>query len=109
MTTYDQLYHRHDPKPSRDAASLMVQTGALDKHAAIVLGLLRQHPDSTANELWAHAVRQELDGKLGDGLQEVRRRLSTMLKTGEVRQMPSRRCSILGKKITVWRAVATDH
>jgi hypothetical protein len=89
---------RHDdPESSQQAAAKMNRSGKARAHGAIVLGLVRRWPGSTAVELF-HA--QGGDSAL-DRV-EVGRRLDSLVKTGQVRQGPERECTVKKVRMLTW-------
>ena len=90
--------HRNDPTSSTLAAERHATKAATNE--ALVLLALKDHPGATAGEL------APLTGIVArDQLQEVRRRLSSMLKAGLVRQGDVRPCrEIKARTVTWWPA-----
>jgi hypothetical protein len=94
------MFHRDDPESSREAAERMINTGALARHKALVLGLVMASPGLTAIELWQGAtVDQKRELKEP---QEVRRRLTDLLATNDVAQGPQRTCRVRNTTMVTW-------
>ena len=87
--------HRHDPKPSHDAA--IAARAFAETHAGIVLSGLRRLPLSTSAEL-ARVMPFDLT--------ETRRRLDDLKRSGRVRRIEpnsdSTPCAVSGKRVCRW-------
>ncbi len=97
------VVHADDPETSHAAAALMDRTGARQRHARMVLELVKQHPGMTAVELW-EVAGESLQASLGE-MQEVRRRLTDLKRNGHVRDGEARVCRVRGTKQMTWKAV----
>lgn len=105
MNLYDldsPAFHRVDPPTSAIAAKAHLESGRQLRNADRVLTLVREHPDSTAIELFDLAS-VEVRSLLVEP-QEVRRRLTDLLKAGRVVQGAARECRVRGSKMVTWRA-----
>jgi hypothetical protein len=95
--------HAGDPGTSAEALADHESSGRRDAHKRIVLGLVQRHPFCTAIELWTEKTTQAERRELGEP-QEVRRRLTDLLKTGLVHQRDARHCRVKGSKMVTWEA-----
>jgi hypothetical protein len=102
LTDSTPIAHNNDPATSHEAAELVTASGTREKHALIVLDLLRRNEGLTAIELW-HAADDETQAELKEP-QEVRRRLSDMLGS-RVRQGPSRKCRVRNTTMVTWFSI----
>ena len=93
-------YHTVDPPTSRIAINAHEKRGKRESNKQIVMRLVRAHPGLTAVELWREANPDETEQLVE--MQEVRRRLGDLHKTGKVRQGPIRACRIRGSKQVTW-------
>ena len=106
MTIFDPpAYHTADPETSREALDSHEAAGKRDRHKTLVLELVRRAPLSTAIELWNETTTRDERFELKEP-QEVRRRLTDLLKTGRVHQRDARYCRVKGSKMVTWEAVA---
>lgn len=88
-----------DPATSHIAAEDQTRSGKRDRHAKIVLAMVRSNPGQTACELWELATaadRAELHE-----MQRVRQRLSDMNGVNVV-QGPSKICTVRGTRQMTW-------
>lgn len=104
MQLLNPIAHNADPDTSHEAAEQHTSRGERERHAIIVLNLVRQFPGCTGCELWHMAA--SVDKADLKEMQEVRRRLSD-LNGIKVKQGPARRCSVKGTRQVVWYAVDT--
>lgn len=89
------IARRQDPSTSHEAAREIVADGTLASQQAIVLDLVRRHPDLTAQEL----------ARAGGITRDVTtRRLPELERVGKVERGPARKCGITGKKAATWTA-----
>ncbi len=94
------MSHAHDPETSKQAAQLHLKTGRRIVNAGIVYGLVNRFPRSTAIELWTNASANE-QATLKEP-QEVRRRLTDLLRWGRVQQGDARPCKVRGTRQVTW-------
>jgi hypothetical protein len=93
---YDEIKKLHRPgQPTSRAAAIAIfpSLGALHRET---LGLVREHPDSTANEL--AAIHGAFD------IRRIGRRLPELLAMGIVTRGGPRRCRRTGRTAYTWRA-----
>jgi hypothetical protein len=93
------IHHAKDIETSVAAAAKITESGARDRHARIVLDLVRRHPDSTAIEL--------LEAQVGDERLEeyqIRRRLTDLKAINLVYQSGKRACRVRRSLMATWRA-----
>ena len=92
--------HSRDPATSHEAAKRHTESGARGRNAALVMFLVREHPASTAVELWELAG-DAIRATLGE-MQEVRRRLTDLEFAGKVKKGEQRACTIKKNKMLTW-------
>jgi hypothetical protein len=102
------IAHTDDPATSHEAGERVTLSGRRGAHARMVLALVRAHPGLTAIELWAIAASEAEQRELREP-QEVRRRCTDLLHSGEVRQGEARRCSVRGSRMVTWYAAQTGE
>ncbi len=95
--------HSGDPSSSSEAAASIEASGARERHAEIVLAMVRAMPGLTAVELWEAASKADR-AELRE-MQRVRQRLTDLLHVGLVRQGDSRLCAVRNTKMVVWEPV----
>lgn len=93
------VHHAHDPASSAEAATRVTAAGTRTRHAAIVLTLVKQHPDRTAIELMSLQA-----GPVVLDEYQIRRRLTDRLLAGAVEQGQVRACCVRGSRMVTWRA-----
>lgn len=89
-----------DPDTSHEAAERMTVSGRRQRHAALVLDLVRRFPGSTSVEL-----HQAQSGESRLDRHEVSRRLADLKAMGLVRQGDKRTCRIRGTNMVTWFVV----
>ncbi len=89
-----------DPESSHEAAAQHTASGARQRHAEIVLALVRRMPGSTFVELFSGATDEE-KVILGNEV-EVMRRLNDLGKSFAIKRGPSRECTVKHTKMTTW-------
>jgi hypothetical protein len=96
--------HTADPLTSHDALIGHEDSGKRNAHKLIVYGLVLRYPLATACELWERTTKDEREELVE--MQEIRRRLYDLHKTGMVHQRDARACAVRGSKQVTWEAVA---
>lgn len=96
------MFHANDPKSSREAARKHTASGNRSRNADIVLSLVMENPNSTANELWEFS--NDLQKKQLVDYYEIRRRLNDLHEAKKVRVTGNRACSIKGTTMQIWDA-----
>ena len=92
-----------DPPTSHEAAANATESGRRQRHAEIVLAIVRRRPGSTYVELFAAATDVE-QRELGDAY-EAMRRLNDLCKAGLVCKSEARVCCVKGSRMTTWNAI----
>ncbi len=96
--------HSSDPDTSREALDRHEDSGKREIHKRMVQLLVLRFPRLTACELW-EAASDDVQAELVE-MQEIRRRLTDLWKTGKVRQLDARKCTVRGSKQTTWEVIA---